>query len=210
MTMTPVPRKKQAKKRTAKKASRKNSSLPRDVLDQAEIQKLLDACGEGPTADRNRALIALLAATGMRMSEVLALTPSDLDLKKNRARVATPGSEREIFVRKEARKPVRVWLKTRDKLGVEAPQLFCSLQGDPLSASYLRRVLPELGEKAGIQKRVYADGFRHAFAAASYEAGVATRSLQIQFGHKNIAATVAYLERIGLHGGFEAFDRAMN
>lgn len=186
------------------------SVLSRDLLDPDELERLLDACGDGDAATRNRALLALMASTGLRVSEALAIESHDLDLRRRRLHVrrGIGGRERLVWIHLDAVKPVRAWCRARRRLALDEAVLFCSMQGAPLSPSYVRGNLPRLGQLAGIEKRVYADGLRHVFAARAYEAKITTRSLQVQFGHENISATVAYLERLGLHEGFAEFDRA--
>lgn len=194
-----------------KAVGRKPRNRPRDVLEPDEISRLMDACGEGDAAKRNRAIISLFTATGMRMSEILGLAVSDLDLEKKRATIVYEDrDDRVIWVHQDARIPMNEWMDARLRIMMRTTgPLFCNLKGQPLSSVYIRGMLPKLAKKAGISKRVHADGMRHTFAAMSYRAGVTTRSLQVQFDHKNIAATVAYLERIGLHAGFDEFEKAM-
>lgn len=193
------------------KSKKKPRNRPRDVLEPEEVAMLMDACGEGDVGKRNRAIISLFVATGMRMSEILGLAVSDLDLKKKRATIVYEDRvDRVIWVHQDARIPMKEWMKVRSKIMMRSTgPLFCNLKGQPLSAAYVRGILPKLAKKAGILKRVHADGLRHTFAAMSYRAGVKTHSLKVQFDHKNIAATVAYLERIGLHAGFDEFEKAM-
>jgi len=147
----------------------------------------------------------------MRMKEVLGLKVGEVDLTKKRVTLRVAGGgDRQLFMHKDARKPLRVWLRARGELGLDPKgPLFCSLHGKALSASYVRRVLPQLGKAAGIKKRVYTDGLRHTFASMSFNAGVTVHSLKVQFGHDNIFTTVTYLERIGLHAGFSEFDKAL-
>lgn len=184
------------------------TKLSRDLLTTKEVEALMGACGTEPAGIRNKALIALLAATGIRISEALAVMPTDLRKRKLHIRRAKGGKERDVWVHPDAFGPIKAWKRIRKKQGLEDAPLFCSLEGATLSASYVRRQLPKLATAAEIEKRVYADGFRHVFAARAFEAKITPRSLQVQFGHDNIAATVAYLERIGLHSGFAEFDSA--
>lgn len=184
--------------------------LARDLLEPDEVEQLMAACEDSPSGLRDRALIALMAATGVRVSEALAVLPRDLDLRRRRLHVRRGVGDRPrlVWVHPNAVDPVSLWTRARGTRDPDAP-LFCSLQGSPLSQSYVRRILPRLGRMAAIEKRVYADGLRHTFAAWAYRSRVTIRSLQVQFGHENISATVAYLERMGLHSGFDELDRAL-
>lgn len=181
-------------------------SLSRDLLEDEDIERLIDACEDSPTGVRDRALISIMVATGVRVSEALAIQLGDLDLDRRRLHVrrGTSCQERIAWVHPDARASVRKWLRHRGDF--EGP-LFCRRDGLPLTAGLIRKTMKRLRERSGIEKRVYSDGFRHVFAARAYRAGVTTRSLQVQFGHENVAATLAYLERLGLHRGFAEFDR---
>lgn len=185
-----------------------HSNLSRDLLDDDEVRRLLEACGDADAGLRDRALVALMVATGLRVSEALSTEPRDLDLRRRALRVhGVGGRKRMAWVHPDAVAPVRAWLAVRRRLQLDGP-LFSRLDGQPLSSGYVRKNLQRLRRMADIEKRVYADGFRHVFAARAHQAKITPRSLQVQFGHDNVAATIAYLERIGLHRGFEEFDRA--
>lgn len=187
-----------------------NGTLSRDLLEPDEVASLIEACGDWDAGVRNAALIALMAGTGIRISEALAVEVRDLDLKKRRLHVrkAKGGKERHVWIHPDALPPLRVWQKVRKGLELTAAPVFCSLVGDPLSASYIRRELPKIAKAAGIEKRVHSHGLRHAFACKAHRSNVSLRSLQLQFGHDSVSATSKYLERIGLHEVFGEFDKA--
>lgn len=191
----------------------KKSSQSQYLLDAQDIKKILKACGAGDAADRNRALIATLAGTGMRIAEALALEERDLDLKKRRAHVrqGKGSKDRHIWVSDTAVEPIQVWMKIRKRINaVNGTTIFCNLEGGTLSACYIRRILPKIGKTAGLSKRVHSHGFRHAFSCEAHRKGVSLRALQMQLGHSSISATSSYLERIGLEAVFADFDDAFN
>jgi integrase/recombinase XerC len=186
----------------------KGKKLPRDLLDDRELKALAAACGDGDAADRNRAFIAVLTGTGIRVSEALNLMPADINLRTRRiiVRGSTNGEARTVWLHPDAVPPLRTWHKVRVDLGLADCPLFCSLEGARINSSYIRGMLPNVAKDAGIKKRVYTDGLRHVFARKAYEAKATRRSIQIQFGHANITTTVALLERLGLHDGFAEFE----
>lgn len=99
------------------------------------------------------------------------------------------------------------WIAAREKLGVgELAPLFCTLDGGAMDQSYVRHLLPRLGRKAGLQKRVHAHGFRHSHAAALDEAGVRLSHISLQLGHARPSTTDTYLSRIGSAGLVEAIQ----
>jgi integrase/recombinase XerD len=185
-------------------------TFARDMLEREDLRTLLAACDQSPSGIRDRALITLLASTGVRISEALDMHPHDLDLAGHRLHVrrGKGGKPRHVWVHPDASAPVRRWISERNRLALQGP-LFCSLNGRRLSQSYVRSMLPRLAKRGGIAKRVHSDGLRHCFAAWAFRCNVTVRSLQLQFGHENIASTLDYLERMGLHSGFSELDRAL-
>lgn len=189
----------------------KHNHLSRDLLAPDEVDRLLVACGDGYAGLRNRALISLMVATGVRISEALAIEARDLDLEHRRLHVrrGKGGKERHVWIHPDGLEPVHRWRDTRRVLGFgrRAP-VFCSLRGSMICSSYVRRLMPRLAERAGVGKRVHAHALRHAFACKAHRANISLRALQLQFGHENIATTSRYLERLGLNEVFDEFDRA--
>lgn len=92
---------------------------------------------------------------------------------------------------------VERWADARLAAGVSArAPLLCTIGGDALDASYVRRLLPRLAQRAGIQKRVHAHGLRHAHAAELAAEGKPVNLIQRQLGHSSLATTSRYLDHI--------------
>ncbi len=200
-----------SKKKAKKAKGIGKTSRARHLLNAHDIEEILKACGDGDAADRNRALISLLAGTGMRIAEALALEDRDLDLDKRRAHIrqGKGSKDRHVWVSATAVKPIQVWMEIRERINTEnGTTIFCNLDGGTLSASYVRRVLPKIGKSAGLSKRVHSHGLRHAFACEAHNKKVSLRALQLQLGHSSISATSGYLERIGIEAVFADFDDA--
>ena len=174
--------------------------FPPEVLTEAEVRALMDACGEGiPSCHRNRALIAVLYRGGLRVSEALALYPKDLDPATGAVRVlwGKGGRARTIGLDPGAFRLVEVWTRHRADLGLDARHpLFCTVRGGAMSSSYIRRLFNRLGEQAGIQKRVHAHRLRHTHAAQLRSEGVDIGIISKQLGHRSIATTARYLDHI--------------
>ena len=171
-----------------------------EVLSDAEARALIDAVGGPPFARaRNRALLGLLYRAGLRLGEALALRPKDLDAAGGSIRVnfGKGGRSRTVGVDPGAFGLVDAWLAERAALGVgvDAP-LFCSRSGRAVTAAYVRRLLPELARRAGVQKRVHAHGFRHTHAAQLRAEGVDIAIISRQLGHSNLITTYCYLNHI--------------
>lgn len=184
----------------------RGKKLRRDLLTDEEVEALLEACGDGDAGTRNRAFIALLAGTGVRISEALGLRMDDLDLRNQRAYVERGKTgERRVWVDKSVRAKVREWKNVRKRLG-GCDLFFCNLHGEPLSPSYFRGFFPQLARAARIKKRVHAHGFRHFFACRAHRAGVPLRALSRQLGHARVSTTSTYLESLGIYDAMEEFD----
>jgi integrase len=92
---------------------------------------------------------------------------------------------------------VERWLERRARLGLNGSHpVFCMQFGDPLAASYIRVLVPRLGRKASIAKRVHAHGLRHTPAAELRDEDVHVGIISKQLGHVSIATTARYLDHI--------------
>jgi integrase/recombinase XerD len=174
--------------------------FPPEVLANAEVLALLGACGDHLTGVRNRALLALLYRGGLRLGEAIQLRPKDLDLENGAVRVlyGKGGHSRTVGIDPGAAALVRAWLAARGRwahLPPTAP-VFCTAWGRPLAQGYVRRLLPQLAQKAGILKRVHAHGLRHTHAAQLREEGLDIGIISKQLGHRSIATTARYLDHI--------------
>lgn len=184
--------------------------LATEVYEQEEVEALIGVCSKrAPTGVRNRALLALLYSSGLRLAEALALRPHDLDLEHGTVHVrrGKGGKSRRSGMFRFAEPHLAAWVARREKLeaGDLAP-LFCKLDGGELDQSYVRHLLPRLGRKAGIPKRIHAHGFRHSHAAALDRAGVRLKHISEQLGHARPSTTDTYLSRIGSAGLVEAIQ----
>ena len=100
------------------------------------------------------------------------------------------------------------WLDKRRQRGISSRRrVFCTLRGEPIDPSYVRRLLPRLAARAGIDKRVHAHGFRHAHAAELVAEGVPVNVIQQQLGHGSLATTDRYLRHIAPRERVEAMRR---
>lgn len=130
---------------------RRSCSLPR------RSEPLLRACfSRAPTGICNRALIAVLYRGGRRISETLALIPNDVDSAQGTLTVLHGNGDRQRTVGMDpaAFALVERWLDRRQVLGLSGRRpVFCTLAGERLDPSYVRRLLPRLAARAGIEAR---------------------------------------------------------
>jgi site-specific recombinase XerD len=171
--------------------------MPAETLTQAEVLSLLRACSRrAPTGIRNRALIAVLWRCGLRIGEALALELRDVDLDQGtiRVRFAKGGKSRTVGVDEQTTALVARWIDRRCALNIGARStLFCTLQGGPLNDSYVRRLLPRLARKAGVEKRCHAHGLRHAYASELVREHVPMDIIRDALGHSSLAVTDHYV-----------------
>ena len=92
---------------------------------------------------------------------------------------------------------VQRWIDIRSKLGIDGHRrLFCTLLGKSLDQASVRSLLPRLGRKAGIKKRVHAHGLRHTHASELRQEGIDVGIISKQLGHSSIATTARYLDHV--------------
>lgn len=175
-------------------------SRPIEILSVGELETLLSCVGTScPTAVRNSTLITVLYRSGLRIGEALGLVEKDIDYGCPALRVlrGKGGRARTVGIDAASMKTICRWADLRRRVvGSSRGPLFCTLQGRPLSPSYVRRVLKRKADEAGITKRVHPHGLRHTHAAELASEGVPINIISKQLGHSNIATTSHYLDHI--------------
>lgn len=180
--------------------STRGRRFPPEPLSRREVDALLRQCSKrAPTGIRNRALIAVLYRSGLRIGEALALRPADIEHENGSLRVLHGKGDRsrEAGLDPAAFALLDAWLAARAKLpvGRSAP-VFCTLKGRPLDPEDVRTMLHRKGEQAGIGKRVHPHSFRHTFACELRREGVDVGVISKALGHSSIATTTRYLDHI--------------
>jgi integrase/recombinase XerD len=176
--------------------------LPK-YLSASEIQSLLSApVGGSFELARARTMAELLYATGMRVSELLALKLDYVNLRDGWVRVLGKGSkERLIPIHERAVSILRQYLILRARRFKDPPaELFPSRRGGPLSRVQFWRDLRALARQAGLKMRIHPHLLRHTFATHLLQGGADLRSVQELLGHSSLSTTQIYthLERSAL------------
>jgi integrase/recombinase XerD len=182
---------------------------PAEVLTAEEVQALMGACSaRSASGIRNRALIALLYRSGLRVSEIVALRPSDVDLRKHGVRVLHGKGDKATTrgFHPSCDDALARWIDTRKGLGLKNGPLFCTLAGGPVSDQYVRNLLHRLGRQAGVDKRVHPHGLRHTYAVELERAGVPVSQISKLLGHSSIAVTSRYLDHLSNAAAIEALE----
>lgn len=170
------------------------------VLTAGEVRGIMAACSRSaPTGIRDRALVALLWRTGLRISEALALRPGDVDADRGTVRVerGKGAKHRTVGIDPEALALVERWQDKRRGRGIngKAP-LFCTLDGGELSGQQVRAMLKRRAAKAGVEKRISPHAFRHTLAAEWIGEGRTLQQIQAQLGHASLDGTAHYIQKI--------------
>jgi integrase/recombinase XerD len=197
-------------------APRRAKKLPQ-VLNYAEVQRLLTAPrGSEPTVLRDRALLEVMYACGLRASETIGLEMSDLDLREGLLRARGKGSkERIVPLGRKAIAAISAYLRGgRPKL-VPAERhearLFVNFRGGPLSRQGLYKIVQRHAREAGLAGQMSPHTLRHSFATHLLAGGCDLRAVQEMLGHADIATTQMYTHLSGerlKEAYFEAHPRA--
>ncbi len=177
-------------------------SLPRQwrnlpkFLNVTEVDQLLEATGaERPTRLRDRAMLELLYASGLRVSELCQLQSSDLNHELGVVRVVGKGNrQRLVPVGRPALAAVSTYLEEgRPRLlrGRSSRYLFVTARGGPMTRQGFWKLVAGYGKKAGLF-RLSPHAVRHSFATHLLERGADLRSVQAMLGHADISTTQIY------------------
>lgn len=184
-------------------APKKNKSLPKFLTDD-EMERILDNVQiTTPAGFRNRAILELLWATGMRVSELSGLNFGDLELENDEIKVFGKGAkERIVLISKRAKKFLQQYINTARPLipgcnGIkisndESSPVFINNTGYRLQTRTIRNVINEIVERIQLPKHVTPHMFRHSFATRLIEHGADLRVVQELLGHASISNTQIY------------------
>jgi integrase/recombinase XerD len=194
---------------------RKSLKLPH-VLGRAEVQRLLEQPkGTDPIALRDRALLELMYACGLRASEAISLEPVQLDLAGAVARVRGKGSkERLVPIGRAAVSAVEAYLRRGRPALVgdrEQRHLFVNFRGGPLTRQGLYKIIDRHARSAGLAGRMSPHTLRHSFATHLLAGGCDLRSVQEMLGHADVSTTQLYTHLSSEHlkdAYFKAHPRA--
>ncbi len=163
-----------------------------EEIDQIEAHIDLDKW-EG---QRNRAIIELMFSCGLRVSEVVTLSISDLFLTEGYIRVIGKGDkERLVPISQRAIDELMLWKNDRDKMNIKAGEgnyVFLNRRGAHLTRQMVFIMLRNYAKLAGISKTISPHTLRHSFATSLLEGGADLRVIQDMLGHESIKTTEVY------------------
>ena len=166
------------------------------ILTSKEVEQFLEQpkCVD-EKGFRDHAMLELLYATGIRVSELISLNVTDLNLAAGFIRCASRGKERIIPLYHTAIKALTDYVRTiRPQLiaDTEEAALFVNMNGERMSRQGFWKIIKYYQEKTGIQKEITPHTLRHSFAVHLLENGADLRSIQEMLGHADISSTQIY------------------
>jgi len=171
-----------------------------DLISRSELDRLMKAPdGTDVKSLRDKAILAMLFSTGLRVSELCSL-PRDIDLTNDELSVRGKGEKvRVVFISPDAKDAVKKYLTARkdmdDSLFVQFGRNAKKKQGKgttQLTSRSVERIIKFYGIKAGVTKKITPHVIRHSFATDLLQNGADLRSVQMMLGHANISTTQIY------------------
>lgn len=177
------------------KSPKIEKKLPQ-ILTQDEVIRLLEQpSGDTPKDIRDKAMLELLYATGMRVTELITLKISDINLQMNYVDCHDPNKDRIIPFGIEARNALKNYIEHSREAMIENKNeetLFVNCSGAPMSRQGFWKLIKYYTKRAGIQMDITPHTLRHSFAAHLVENGADLRSVQEMLGHSDISTTQIY------------------
>lgn len=184
--------------------------LPK-YLSISEVNKLLNIPLNSEFDYRNKAMLELMYATGLRVSELVSIEYSNIDFENSIIRINGKGKkERIIPLGEVASYYLKVYLSDyRSKLLKRNTynQVFLNNHGKPITRQGFNYILENIRELTGIEKEITPHVLRHSFATHLLEGGADIRSIQEMLGHENISTTNIYTEVVNdvLRSNYEMY-----
>jgi integrase/recombinase XerD len=169
-----------------------------DVLGLNEIDLLLEQIDlEHPQGYRNRAMLEMLYGSGIRVSELVNLSLSNLFFEENLIRVTGKGNKQRLVPMGKLNKKFILFYINNFRLqqkidSVYQDIVFLNRNGKILTRQMIFTIIKQLALKANIEKKIGPHTFRHSFATHLLENGADLRTIQILMGHENITTTEMY------------------
>ena len=192
-------------------APRVGRSVPKFISEE-EMQRLLSTAADTGTADgqRDASILELLYATGLRVSELVALNVQDIDFEEGFIRTWGKGAkERIVYLYPDALANLRTYiggaranlLADKDKPGARKGEtaLYINQRGERLTRQWVWNILKTSAKKAGVDTKITPHTLRHSFATHLLQNGASLRHVQELLGHSSISTTQVYTHLTDSH-----------
>lgn len=165
-----------------------------ETLDIEQVLALLDIPDDSELGARDRAMLELFYASGLRVSELAGLTWAQLDIGEGMVRVLGKGRrERLVPVGRHALAALKRWRAIHQTLGDGSERkIFTSLTGKPLTVRAIQKRVAYWSERQGLDQRVHPHQLRHSFASHLLESSGDLRAVQELLGHADVSTTQRY------------------
>lgn len=177
------------------KAPKIEKKMP-GILRTEEVVKLLESPkGKNPKELRDKAMLELLYATGIRVTELISLTTSQLNMQMNYIICNDGNKDRIIPFGMKAREALLNYLEYSRTVMINNPKsdiLFVNCSGQSMSRQGFWKLIKYYAQKAGIEEDITPHTLRHSFAAHLVENGADLKSVQEMLGHSDISTTQVY------------------
>jgi len=174
-------------------APKSPKKLPK-TLDVDQVSQFVSLSGNSWIDCRDHAMIELLYSSGLRLSELVGLHLTDIDLRDAIMSVTGKGNKtRQLPVGRHAIDAVKTWLKSRREVAsTDQAALFLSQRGNRISPRTIQDRLKQISIKQGMPGKVHPHMLRHSFASHLLESSGDLRAVQELLGHANISTTQIY------------------
>lgn len=191
------------------KLPKKEKQMP-EILTRDEIDKLLDAPKDNsPMSVRDKAMLELIYASGIKVTELISLTMRDVDTDLGYLRCSHSGNIRIVPLGRAAVNALREYIALARPVmaSPEEDCLFVNCSGGSMSRQGFWKLIKKYARLAGIDKDITPHTLRHSFAAHLLENGADLVSIQEMLGHKDISSTQMYARLV--HGRIrEVYNKA--
>ena len=174
---------------------KKDKYLPKFLKD-GEANKIFEVCKyDTPINQRNSVIIELLYATGIRVSELVNIKISDIDINERTIKVLGKGSkERMVIFNNHTKKAIEIYLNDgyHEFNKLSSGYLILNKDGNKLSERYIRNIINKLVTKAGLDIKISPHTFRHTFATDMLEDGSDLMTVKELLGHESLNTTSIY------------------
>lgn len=173
------------------------------ILTKDEIEKLLEQPDlTDLKGQRDKAMLEILYATGIRVTELISLRIEDVNLPNAYVKVKKKNSERHIHLGNYALKCIASYIENIRSLLIKSEDeksLFINTNGQKMTRQGFWKILKQYKEEAKIDKELTPHTIRHSFAIHMLQNGTEVKALQEILGHTDVASTLMYTQMLGMN-----------
>lgn len=173
------------------------------ILTSSEIEKLLEQPDENELkGQRDRVMLQILYATGIRVTELISLRLEDVNLNAGYIKVKKKNSERHIPLGNLALKGLKEYINKVRPLLIKTEEektLFINTNGNKMTRQGYWKILKQYKDQANIDKDITPHTIRHSFAVHMLQSGAEVKTVQELLGHTDVASTLLYTQMAGIN-----------